>query len=191
MEVLMMPVDKVLTDCEANMKKSVQALQDELATIRTGRASPALIEHLHVEAYGVATPLNQLGSISAPEARMLLVQPWDQKMVGAIEKAILKSDLGLNPTNDGRVIRVMIPYLSEDRRRDLIKVTHKKVEEGRVIIRARRHDALTAIEHMQKNKEISEDDMKRGKDRLQKITDFYVAKVEEVGALKEQEILEV
>lgn len=187
----MMPVDKVLTDCEAHMKKSVQALQDELATIRTGRASPALIEHLHVEAYGVSTPLNQLGSISAPEARLLVVQPWDQHMVGAIEKAILKSDLGLNPTNDGRMIRVMIPYLSEDRRKDLIKVTHKKVEEGRVIIRARRHEAMEAMERMQKGKEISEDDFKRGKDRLQKITDSFIAKVEGVGASKEEEILEV
>lgn len=187
----MMPVDKALTDCEAHMKKSVQALQDDLATIRTGRASPALIEHLHVEAYGVSTPLNQLGSISAPEVRLLVVQPWDQHMVGAIEKAILKSDLGLNPTNDGRMIRVAIPYLSEDRRKDLIKVTHKKVEEGRVIIRARRHEAMEAMERMQKGKEISEDDFKRGKDRLQKLTDSFVAKVEEVGASKEEEILEV
>ena len=112
-------------------------------------------------------------------------------MVGAIEKAILKSDLGLNPTNDGRLIRVMIPYLSEDRRKDLIKVTHKKVEEGRVIVRARRHEAMEAMERMQKAKEISEDDFKRGKDRLQKITDSFIAKVEEVGAAKEQEILEV
>jgi ribosome recycling factor len=184
-------VDPVLTDCENRMKKAVQALQDELATIRTGRASPALIEHLHVEAYGVSTPLNQLASISAPEARLLIVQPWDQHLVGAIEKAILKSDLGLNPSNDGRLIRVVIPYLSEERRKELIKLTHKKVEEGRVTVRAHRHEALEAMERMEKNKEVSEDDFKRGKERLQKITDTYIAKIEEVGARKEDEILEV
>jgi ribosome recycling factor len=184
-------VDEVLADCEAHMKKAVQALHDELATIRTGRASPALIEHLHVEAYGVSTPLNQLANISAPEARLLVVQPWDQHLMGAIEKAILKSDLGLNPSNDGRLIRVIIPYLSEERRKELIKVTHKKVEDGRVAVRACRHEALATLEKMQKNKEISEDDLKRGKDRLQKTTDAQIAKVEQVGALKEQEILEV
>ncbi len=184
-------VDKVLTDCEARMKKAVLALHDELATIRTGRASPALIEHLHVEAYGVSTPLNQLANISAPEARLLVVQPWDAHVMGAIEKAILKSDLGLNPTNDGRVIRVVIPYLSEERRKELIKVTHKKVEEGRVAVRGCRHEALSAMEHMQKAKQISEDDFKRGKDRLQKLTDANIVKVDQVGANKEEEILEV
>ena len=184
-------VDTALADCEAHMKKAVQALQDDLTTIRTGRASPALIEHLHVEAYGVSTPLNQLGSISAPEARLLVVQPWDQHLLGAIEKAILKSDLGLNPSNDGRLIRVIIPYLSEERRKDLIKLTHKKVEDGRVAVRAIRHEALASLEKMQKGKEISEDDFKRGKEKLQKITDAQIAKVEQVGAAKEEEILEV
>ena len=184
-------VDKVLADCDARMKKAVLALQDELATIRTGRASPALIEHLHVDAYGVTTPLNQLANISAPEARLLVVQPWDPHIMGVIEKAILKSDLGLNPTNDGRVIRVIIPYLSEERRKDLIKVTHKKVEEGRVAVRACRHDTLAALEKMQKIKEISEDDLKRGKDKLQKMTDGHIAKAEQIGAFKEEEILEV
>jgi ribosome recycling factor len=186
-----MPADKALLDCEAHMKKAVAALHEELATIRTGRASPALIEHLHVEAYGVTTPLNQLASISAPEVRMLVVQPWDAHLVGAIEKAILKSDLGLNPSNDGRLIRVSIPYLSEERRKELIKLTHKKVEEGRVAVRAHRHEAQAAIERMQKAKEISEDDMKRAKEKLQKMTDAQIAQVEEVGALKEEEILEV
>jgi len=173
------------------MKRAVQALQDELATIRTGRASPALIEHLHVDAYGVTTPLNQLANISAPEARLLVVQPWDPHIMGAIEKAILKSDLGLNPTNDGRVIRVVIPYLSEERRKELIKLTHKKVEEGRVAVRACRHDALETLERMQKNKEISEDDFKRGKEKLQKLTDNHIARADQIGALKQEEILEV
>jgi ribosome recycling factor len=132
-----------------------------------------------------------LASISAPEARLLVVQPWDPHLLGAIEKAILKSDLGLNPSSDGRVIRVVIPYLSEERRKELIKVTHKKVEEGRITVRACRHEALSSMEKMEKNKEISEDDFKRGKDRLQKLTDTYIAKVEQVGAHKEEEILEV
>jgi ribosome recycling factor len=184
-------VETVLSEGEVRMKKAVQALQDDLATIRTGRASPALIEHLHVEAYGVTTPLNQLANISAPEARLLLVQPWDQHLIGVIDKAILKSDLGLNPTNDGRVIRVVIPYLSEERRKDLIKVTHKKVEDGRVAVRACRHEALASLERQQKAKEISEDEFKRGKDRLQKLTDSYIAKVDQVGTRKEEEILEV
>jgi ribosome recycling factor len=186
-----MMIDTALTESEGHMKKAIQALQDDLATIRTGRASPALIEHLHVEAYGVSTPLNQLASISVPEARMLLVQPWDPHLLGSIEKAIMKSDLGLNPSNDGRVIRVVIPYLSEERRKDLIKVTHKKVEDGRVAVRACRHEALSSMEKMQKDKQISEDDLKRGRDRLQKLTDTYIAKIEEVGAYKEEEILEV
>jgi len=184
-------VDKVLADCDVRMKKAVQALQDELATIRTGRASPALIEHLHVDAYGVTTPLNQLANISAPEARLLVVQPWDAHIMGAIEKAILKSDLGLNPSNDGRVIRVVIPYLSEERRKEMIKITRKKVEEGRVAVRACRHEALGTLERMQKNKEVSEDDFKRGKDKLQKATDGYIARADQIGAFKEEEILEV
>lgn len=183
--------DNVLTDCDERMAKAVQALQDGLATIRTGRASPALIEHLHVDAYGVTTPLNQLANISAPEARLLVVQPWDPHIMGAIEKAILKSDLGLNPTNDGRVVRVVIPYLSEERRKELIKVTSKKVEEGRVAVRACRQRALATLERMQKNKEISEDDFKRSKDKLQKLTDSHIARADQVGALKEEEILEV
>lgn len=184
-------VGHVLAECELHMKKAVEALQADLATIRTGRASPALIEHLHVDAYGVSTPLNQLGSISVPEARLLVVQPWDTHILGAIEKAILKSDLGLNPTNDGRLIRVMIPYLSEERRKELIKITHRKLEEGRVSVRACRHDTLQSMEKMQKSKEISEDEFKRGKDRLQKLTDAFVGRAEAVGASKEEEILEV
>lgn len=184
-------IDKTFADCEARMKRAVQALHDDLTTIRTGRASPALIEHLHVEAYGVSTPLQQVASITVPEARLLVVQPWDPKLVSAIEKAIQKSDLGLNPSNDGRLIRVVIPYLSEERRRDLTKLVHKKVEEGRVSMRQCRRDTLEGLEKAQKSKEISEDDFKRGRDRLQKLTDTYIAKVEEVGADKEQEILEV
>jgi ribosome recycling factor len=184
-------IDKSLKETEARMKKAVQALQDELVTIRTGRASPALIERLHVEYYSVSTPLNQIATISAPEARLLVVQPWDHSVLGAIEKAILKSDLGLNPTNDGRVIRVVIPYLSEERRKELIKIVHKKAEEGRVAVRNCRRDGLEDLQKLQKDKLISEDDFKRGKEELQKLTDSFIERVDEVAANKEEEILEV
>ncbi|MBM3135278.1 MAG: ribosome recycling factor [Chloroflexi bacterium] len=184
-------IDKSLKETEARMKKAVQALQDELVTIRTGRASPALIERLHVEYYGVSTPLNQIATISAPEARLLVVQPWEHSVLGAIEKAILKSDLGLNPTNDGRVIRVVIPYLSEERRKELIKIVHKKAEEGRVAVRNCRRDGLEDLQKLQKDKLISEDDFKRGKEELQKLTDRFIERVDEVAGNKEEEILEV
>jgi len=184
-------IDKSLKETEARMKKAVQALQDELVTIRTGRASPALIERLHVEYYSVSTPLNQIATISAPEARLLVVQPWDHSVLGAIEKAILKSDLGLNPTNDGRVIRVVIPYLSEERRKELIKIVHKKAEEGRVAVRNCRRDGLEDLKKLQKDKLVSEDDFKRGKEELQKLTDRFIEHVDEVAGNKEEEILEV
>jgi ribosome recycling factor len=184
-------IDKSLKETEARMKKAVQALQDELVTIRTGRASPALIERLHVEYYSVSTPLNQIATISAPEARLLVVQPWDHSVLGAIEKAILKSDLGLNPTNDGRVIRVVIPYLSEERRKELIKIVHKKAEEGRVAVRNCRRDGLEDLQKLQKDKLVSEDDFKRGKEELQKLTDRFIEHVDEVAGNKEEEILEV
>lgn len=184
-------IDAVLSDAKTHMDKAVDALRTDLQTIRTGRASPTLIERLHVEYYGVSTPLNQVASITVPEARMLVVQPWDKTALGAIEKAILKSDLGLNPTNDGKLIRVVIPYLSEERRRELIKLVHKKVEEGHVAVRNCRRDALESLEKAEKAKEISEDELKRAKERLQKITDSFIEKVDETGQAKQQEILEV
>lgn len=184
-------IDAVLSDAKTHMDKAVDALRTDLQTIRTGRASPALIERLHVEYYGVSTPLNQVASITVPEARMLVVQPWDKSALGAIEKAILKSDLGLNPTNDGKLIRVVIPYLSEERRRELIKLVHKKVEEGHVAVRNCRRDAQESLEKAEKAKEFSEDELKRAKERLQKITDSFIEKVDETGQAKQQEILEV
>ncbi|MDP3046121.1 MAG: ribosome recycling factor [Chloroflexota bacterium] len=184
-------IDAVLSDAKTHMDKAVDALRTDLQTIRTGRASPALIERLHVEYYGVSTPLNQVASITVPEARMLVVQPWDKTALGAIEKAILKSDLGLNPTNDGKLIRVMIPYLSEERRRELIKLVHKKVEEGHVAVRNCRRDAQESLEKAEKAKEFSEDELKRAKERLQKITDSFIEKVDETGQVKQEEILEV
>lgn len=184
-------IDPVLTEAKIRMEKALEALRSDLVTIRTGRASPALIERVHVEYYGVSTPLNQVASISVPEARLLVVQPWDKTSLGAIEKAILKSDLGLNPTNDGKVVRVVIPYLSEERRKELIKLVHKKVEEGHVAVRNCRRDALESLEKQEKAKELSEDDFKRGKEKLQKLTDHYIEHVNETGQAKEQEILEV
>jgi len=182
-------IEKILKETEDHMKKAVEALHNELVTIRTGRASPALIENLHVEYYGVATPLVQLASISAPEARLLVVQPWDRTLLSAIEKAILKSDLGLNPANDGTVLRVVIPHLTEERRRELIKIVHKKVEEGRVAVRNCRRDGLEEMKKLEKDRSISEDDLKRGQDKLQRLTDAYIARIDETGAKKEDEIL--
>ena len=183
-------IDAVLSDAKTHMDKAVDALRTDLQTIRTGRASPALIERLHVEYYGVSTPLSQVAA-SRSRARMLVVQPWDKSALGAIEKAILKSDLGLNPTNDGKLIRVVIPYLSEERRRELIKLVHKKVEEGHVAVRNCRRDAQESLEKAEKAKEFSEDELKRAKERLQKITDSFIEKVDETGQAKQQEILEV
>jgi ribosome recycling factor len=173
------------------MHKAVDALRRELVTIRTGRASPALVERLSIEYYGVPTPLNQVASISAPEARLLVIQPWERNVLATIEKAILKSDLGLNPSNDGRVIRLVIPQLSEERRRDLVKVVHKKVEEGRVAVRNLRRDAVEELKEFEKEKLITEDDLKWGQERLQKLTDRHIEEAERVGQAKEDEILEV
>ncbi len=185
------PIGGTLADSESKMRKAVETLRRELVTIRTGRASPALVERLTIDYYGVPTPLNQLAGISAPEARLLVIQPWDRNVLPAIEKAILKSDLGLNPTNDGRVIRLIIPQLSEERRRDLVKVVHRKVEEGRVAIRNVRRESLEELKEMEKEKLITEDDLKLGQERLQKVTDRYIEEAERVGHAKEQEILEV
>jgi ribosome recycling factor len=184
-------VPEVLSEAELKMTKSVDALKRELATLRTGRASPSLVERLSVDYYGTATPLQQLATITVPEPRLLVIQPWDKGAFGAIEKAIQKSDLGLNPTNDGKVIRLAIPALTEDRRRDMVKVSHKKVEEGRVSVRNVRRDAHKDLEDFHKEKMISEDELARGNEQLQRLTDRYVMEIERVGKAKEAEILEV
>jgi ribosome recycling factor len=173
------------------MHKSVEALHRDLAGIRTGRASPGLIENLKIDYYGAATPLNQLATITVPEARLLVIQPWDRSAMGIIEKSILKSDLGLNPNNDGKVIRLQIPQLTAERRKDLAKMVHKRVEEGRVAVRNCRRDGLERLRALQKNKELSDDDEKRAQDQLQKLTDRYIAEVDRAGQLKEAELMEV
>ncbi len=184
-------IDDVLADAKDRMGKAVEALRKELATIRTGRAHPGLIEHLRVDYYGAPTPLNQLATINVPEPRLLTIQPWDQQSLGAIEKAILKSDLGLNPSNDGNIIRLVIPQLTEERRKELAKVVRKKVEEGRVAVRNVRRDRHDELRRLQREKEISEDAQYLAQEKLQKLTDGFIQEVERVGEEKEPDLLAV
>lgn len=184
-------IDDALRDAEHRMQSAVMALDRELDTVRTGRARPALVESLKVEYYGAPTPLNQVATINAPEPRMITIQPWDKTQLGAIEKAIQKSDLGLNPTNDGNIIRLVIPALTEDRRKELVKVVHKKTEDGRVAVRNVRRDVLEELRKLQHDKQVSDDEERRAQDRLQKLTDKYVAEIDRHGQAKEQELLEV
>jgi ribosome recycling factor len=181
----------VYKDAEGRMKGAVQALQEDLAAIRTGRAAPALVEKLPVEYYGIPTPLQQLASISVPEARTLLIRPYDAASLKAIEKGILASDLGLTPNNDGKAIRLNLPNLTEERRRDLVKVVGSRVEEARVAVRNVRRDAIKDLREFENEKMISEDDRMRGEDELQKITDRFIDEIDKVGDRKEKEIMEV
>ncbi len=184
-------VTQALLSVEEKMKATVRALKGELATIRTGHASPALVEHIKVEYAGVPTPLNQLATISAPEARLLMVHPWDKGNIKNIEKAILKSDLGLNPINDGSVIRISIPPLNEERRQELVKAVHKRLEERKIAVRNLRHEALDKLRNLEKDKEISQDEFKRAQDQLQKFTDRFILEIEQIGRDKEAELMEV
>ena len=184
-------IKDLLAETKQRMEKAIDALQVDLRSIRTGRASPALVERLKVEYYGVPTPLNQLATISAPEPRLLTIRPWDATALSAIEKAIQKSDLGLTPSNDGKIIRLVIPRLNEERRQDLVKVVAKRVEEGRVAIRNIRRSAMDDLRDFEKEKLISEDEMHKGREEVQELTDKLVADVDEVGKAKEKEILEI
>ncbi|QBD78413.1 ribosome recycling factor [Ktedonosporobacter rubrisoli] len=178
-------------DAERRMQKAVGALKQDLGAIRAGRASSALLERINVDYYGTPTPINQVATISVPEARLLIIQPWDKKMLSDIEKAIQKSDLGINPNNDGQVIRLNIPPMNEERRRDLVKTLHKKLDEHKVAVRNVRRDVQDKLRDREKKKEISEDEFKRSGDRLQKLTDRYIDEMEKVGKTKEEEIREV
>ena len=180
----------IYKDAESRMKGAVQALEEDLAGIRTGRASPALIERLQVEYYGALTPLIQLASISVPEPRSLLIRPFDASTLRDIERAILASDLGLTPNNDGKSIRLNIPPLTEERRRELARVVNSRVEEARVAVRNVRRDSIRDLREFEQEKMISEDDRKRGEEELQKITDRYIEEVNAVGERKDKEILE-
>ena len=184
-------INDILQNTEGKMRASVATLKKELATIRTGHATPALIEHIKVEYAGVPTPLNQIAGISAPEARLLVIQPWDQSSIQNIEKAILKSELGLTPTSDGSIIRLNIPPLTEERRQELIRIVRKRVEERRIAIRSLRHEAMGELKNLGKNKDISQDDHKRALEQLQKLTDSFVAKAGQIGQDKETELAEI
>jgi len=176
---------------ESRMKKSIAALRSELATIRTGRANAALLDHVTVSYYGSEVPFNQVGNISVPEPRILMITPWDKTVIGDIEKAILRSDLGLNPTSDGEVVRIILPELTEDRRKDLVKKVRTIGEKARVSIRNIRRDANDAVKKQVKDDGLSEDESKRLQDRIQKTTDKYVAEIDHVIEHKEQDILTV
>jgi ribosome recycling factor len=183
--------EKILKNADLKMKKTVEALIKELASIRTGRASPALVEHIKVDYHGVLTPLIQLASISVPEPKTIAIHPWDRTIINNIDKAILKSDLGLNPTNDGNNIRISIPLLTEERRKDLIKIIHKRLEESRITIRNMRRETIDELKTSEKNKEISQDQNTRASEQLQKLTDNYIESINKIGRDKESEILEV
>lgn len=181
----------VLVDAEKKMQKAVEHLEHDLVTIRTGRANPSLVDRLHVDYYGTEMQLNQLASINVPEARLLVIQPWDKGSISAIEKAILKSELGLTPSNDGNVIRIALPQLTEERRRDLVKLVHKRVEDGRVAVRNARREAHDDIRDLRKENMATDDDVKDGEQRLQRLTDRFIAEADRVGQQKESEVMAV
>lgn len=184
-------ISRTLWNTEGKMQTSIEVLKRELATLRTGHATPALIDHIKVDYAGVPTPLNQIAGISAPEARLLVIQPWDRGSIRSIEKAILKSDLGLNPTSDGSVIRLNIPPLTEERRQELTRVVRRKVEERRIIMRNLRREVMDELKGLEKNKDISQDEHKRALDQLQKLTNSFIANAEQIGRDKEIELMEV
>lgn len=184
-------IKETIKEAEARMKGAVQSLEEDLSGIRTGRASPSLVERLQVEYYGAPTPLVQLASISVPEPRALLIRPFDATSLKAIERGILASDLGLTPNNDGKVIRLNLPPLTEERRRDLVKVVHTRLEESRVAVRNIRRDLMKDLKEFEKEKLISEDDLEKAEEELQKLTDKVVQQIDGIGLHKEHEIMEV
>jgi ribosome recycling factor len=184
-------LEEVFVNTESHMSQSIEHLQQEFGGIRTGKANPALLDSIRVDYYGQKVPLTQVASIAVPDGRLITVQPWDKNVIGDIEKAILASDLGLNPQNDGTIIRLPIPQLTEERRKDLVKVVKRFGEETKVAVRNIRRDANENIKKLEKKHEIGEDEMHTNQDRIQKLTDKFVAKVDEVVAAKEKEILEL
>src|SRR5215208_2668697 len=184
-------LDGIIKTAEHKMTRAVEILGNDLQSVRTGRATPALLDRIQVDYYGSPTPINGVANISAPDPRMVLVQPWDRGMLGPIEKAIQKSDLGINPTNDGQVIRLVLPQLTEDRRKDLVKQVHHRAEEARIAVRNCRRDALDHLRKAEKDGGVSTEDERRAQERLQKLTDQFVKRVEDVSKRKETEVLEV
>ena len=181
----------IFEDAERRMQKAVEALRQDLSSIRTGRASASLVERIQIDYYGAPTPINQVSQISVPEARLIVIQPYERKLLTDIEKAIQKSDLGINPNNDGQVIRLNIPPLNKEHHREIMKTLHKKLDEHKVTIRNIHQNAQDKLRDREKKKEISEDELKRSSERLQKLTDRYIDEMDKVGKSKELEILEV
>ena len=187
----MVAQEEIMTGTDERMQKSVESLQRELGSIRTGRATPALVENLMIDYYGVPTPLNQLAGISVPEGRVLMVQPWDKQSLADVEKGILKSDLGLVPNNDGTVIRINIPTLTEERRKDLVRLVGRKLEDSHVAVRNIRRDSLGQLKNLEKEKEISQDEHRRAQEQLQRVTDSYIGQLDAIRAQKDTEVMEV
>lgn len=186
-----MATEEVFQEAEDKMKKAIESLKRELGNIRAGRATPAMLERVSVDYYGTPTPVNQVANVSAPEPRMLVIQPWEKNMLSVIEKAILKSDLGITPNSDGSVIRLSIPQLTQQRRTELVKMTKKSAEEAKVAIRNLRRDANELLKKLEKDKAVSEDENKRAQEEMQKLTDKYVKEVDRISEGKEKEIMEV
>jgi len=184
-------IDEVLRNAEERMKGAVAAAKRDFAAVRTSRANAALLDRVVVDYYGTPTPLNQLAAISVPEPRMLTIQPWDKSQMKAIEKAILESDLGLTPSSDGSVIRIVIPPLTEERRKELVRLVRKEAEDKRVLVRNTRRDANEELKRLEKNKEISEDESRRAQEKVQELTDRYIREIDQLLEAKEKEIMEV
>ncbi len=182
-------IEEIISGMEGKMSKTVDALRSDLASLRAGRATPALLDKITVDYYGVPTPINQVATVSIPEPRTIVIQPWEKKMLNAIGKAIMTSDLGINPNSDGSVIRLILPQLTEERRKELVKKVGKKAEEYRVIVRNLRRDANDAVKKLEKAKEITEDDSKKGIEKIQKLTDKQIKAVDAVAAAKEEEVM--
>ena len=185
-----MTIKEILHNTEEKMKKAFESMNREFHEVRTGRASPSLVEGLHIDYYGTPTMLKQLAAISAPDAHLIVIQPWDPTVIVEIEKAIMKSNLGITPSNDGKLIRLAVPQLSKERRQELAKLIHKMSEDGRVSMRTIRRDSKETVEKLEKDKIISEDEKFRGIDELQKVVDRYIAKIDELLKSKEKEVLE-
>ena len=183
--------EAIFQDCQTKMANTIDALRRDYSKLRVGKASPSLLEGLLVEAYGGQQPMNQIGSIGAPEPRLLVIQPWDKSLVGAIERAIRTSDLGLNPSNDGQVIRVPIPALTEERRKEIVKIAKHQAEESRVALRNARRDANDALKRAKKDGDLTEDSEKKSHDRVQELTDKFSKEIDVILAAKEKEILEI
>ena len=184
-------IEEGIDDARSRMEKAMEALQRELTAVRTGRASPSLVERVQVEQYGTEMPLNQLANIAAPEARMLTITPWDKSAIGAIEKAIRKSELGLNPSNDGSMIRIVIPPLTEERRKQMVKIVHGKVEEAKIAVRNIRRDSIAQAKEFKDEKMIGEDEERRAEAQIQEVTNKFTARADEIGKDKEREVMQV